>query len=145
MHIEKEEEEECETNQATIGMQHLLRGHAIKAWTGVNFNQTKHHSLNKILIKHCVLHYTKCWKHRNEIYHDEEKQRERALKWKEELEKHVEANEPMKVKLFVRNSMVNVNACETESIFRWIKSVRKLIKEVKEVPSNDIRRYFACK
>ena len=112
--LEKEEEEEHETNQATIGMQHLFRGHAIKAWTGVNFNQTKYHSLNKTLIKYCVLHYTKCWKHRNEIHHDEEKQRERALKWKEKLEKHVEANEPLKVKLFTRNSVVDVNTCETE-------------------------------
>jgi len=85
-YLEKEQEEEYETNQAIIGMQHLFRGYAIKAWTGVNFDQTKYHSLNKILIKHCVLYYTKCWKHRNEIYHDEEKQRERALKWKEELE-----------------------------------------------------------
>ena len=36
--------------------------------------------------------------------------------------------------------MVDVNACETESIFRWIKSVRKSMKEVKEVPNNGIRR-----
>ena len=71
-YLDDKEEEEYKTNQVIIGMQQLFRGYVIKVWKGVNFNQEKYHSLNKILEKHCILYYIKCWKYRNEIYHNVE-------------------------------------------------------------------------
>jgi len=62
-YLENKEDEEYETNQALMEMQHLFRGYAIKVWKGSNFNQIKYHSLNKILVKYCVLYYTKFWKY----------------------------------------------------------------------------------
>ena len=84
-YLEDEEDEDYETNQVLIGMQHLFRRYVIKAWKGSNFNHTKYYSLNKILVKHYVLYYTKCWKHRNEIYYGRDEQRRRAIKWKEDI------------------------------------------------------------
>ena len=44
--------------------------------------------------------------------------------WKKDIERHIEMNEPMQVKLFMRRSKVDMNVCKTEMIF------------------SDIRRYF---
>ena len=62
--------------------------------------------------------------------------------WKEDIERHVEMNEPMQFKLFMRRLKVDLNVCETETIFRWIRNVKKMIKKVKKILSNDIRQYF---
>ena len=73
--IEGGNEEEYETNQHMVGMINLFRGFTVKVWKGVNFNQDKYRTLNKILTKHCIMYYTKCWKDRNDHFHNEEKQK----------------------------------------------------------------------
>ena len=71
----------------------LFRGYPVKVWKGVNFQQNKYREINKILNKHSILYYVKCWKDRNEHFHDEGKQKERVLQWKRNLKKHVTENE----------------------------------------------------
>ena len=58
------------------------------------------------------------------------------------IERHVETNKSMQAKLFMRRSKVNINSCEIETIFKWIRNIKRIMKKVKEMPSNDIRRYF---
>ena len=79
-YLENEEEEEYETNQSLIGMKELFRGYVMVVWEGTDLNSKKYRVLNKIVVKKCVEFYVKCWKYRNEIYYDEEKQKERVKK-----------------------------------------------------------------
>ena len=76
-YLENDEQDEYETNQGIIGLHHLFRGYIVKVQTGSDFSSTRFKKLNKILIKYCIIYYVKCQKHRNEYYHDKNKQRER--------------------------------------------------------------------
>ena len=62
-YFDAEEEEEYNTNQAMVRMQHLFRGHTVKSWKGVDFSTQKYHRLNKVLIKHSMLHCKQGWEH----------------------------------------------------------------------------------
>ena len=62
--------------------------------------------------------------------------------WKEDIERHVEMNELMQVKLFIRRLKVDVNVFETEIIFRQICNVMEMIKKEKEIPSNRHKTIF---
>ena len=75
----KGDEDQYETPQQYVGFKDLLRGFVVKDWDGADFNCSKHTYLNKILVKKAVLFYSKCWKHRNDVYYDEEKQRGRLI------------------------------------------------------------------
>ena len=66
-------------------MKELFRGHVVKAWKVVDFSTTKHREVNKIVVTKCVECYVKCWKHRNEGMHDEDKQRKRVIEWYENV------------------------------------------------------------
>ena len=92
-----------ETNQHLVGMRELFQGYVVKVWTGANFNQNKYNTLNKIVIKHCIIYYMKCWYDRNKFYYNEEFQKKRVLDWKKEIEKQVEINENINVRKFVRS------------------------------------------
>ena len=138
-YLENKEEEEFKTNQGLVGMQQLFCRYVVKVWKGSNFNQEKYHSLNKIIVRHCVQYYIKCWKYQNKIYHDSEEQRKRAVKWKRNLERHVERNEPMQVKIFARKSDINLETCETETIYNQIRNVKKIMNKVSNLPKNNIR------
>jgi len=135
-------EEEYETNQHMVGMANLFRGYPVKVWTGVNFQQIKYRKLNKILTKHCIFYYMKCWADRNEHYHDEVKQKERTLQWKRNLERHVNENESTNIRLVMERMRIDEQRSSSKTILKWIYSVNDAIKKVKERPKNDIRRYF---
>ena len=55
-------------------MKDLFQGYVVKAWKGLDFSTTKYREVNKIVVTKCVERYVKCWKHRNECMHDEDKQ-----------------------------------------------------------------------
>ena len=59
-------------------MNYLLQEYIMKAQKELNFGESKHHSLNIILVKYYVPCYKKCWKHRNRAYHNRDKERKRA-------------------------------------------------------------------
>ena len=69
----KGDEDQYDTSQQYAGFKDLFRGFVVKYWDGADFNCRKHTYLNKILVKKAVLFYSKCWKHRNNVHHDEEK------------------------------------------------------------------------
>jgi len=140
--LEGGDTEDYETNQQMVGMTYLFRGYVIKVWKGVNFNQDKYRILNKILIKHCVMYYVKCWKDRNEHYHDEEKQKQRAIQCKRDLEQYIQNNENINVRQYIERTNIDEQRCNSITIFKWIYSVKDVIKKVKQIPRNDIRRYF---
>ena len=114
-------------------MQQLLKGHAVKLQKGVNFNQRYYHSLNKMILKCCVLYHVKCGKNRNEACCDTEVQRRRAVNQKETIEKYSKQNRPMQVKLLARRLKVDVDKCKIETILEWIQNAKKIIKRVKEM------------
>ena len=140
--MEGGDEEECETNQHMVGMTNLLRGYLVKVWKGVNFQQNKYHGLNKILAKHCILYYMKCWKDRNEHFHDEGKQKERVLQWKRNLEKHVTKNENANIRLIMERMKIDEQLSSSRTTLKWIFSANDAIKKLKQIPRNDIRKYF---
>ena len=61
-------------------MRELFRGYVVVVQEGTNINSNKYRVLNKIVAKKCVEFYVKCWKKRNEIYYDKEKQKVRIKK-----------------------------------------------------------------
>ena len=138
------EEDEYETTQQYVGFKALFRGYAVKDWKRADVNCKSYTSLNKILVKRAVLFYGKCWNHRNEICHDEEKQRERLIKWYEKIKTQVERHEPAQVKLFVRRNKIDVMRCKNETIRMWIHNVNEVRKKVEKLPLTDIRRHFEC-
>ena len=66
----REDLEDYETNQQVIGMNHVFRGFSIKAWKGTKFRVNEHIGWNTIVNQHCLNHYCKCWKYRNDELHD---------------------------------------------------------------------------
>ena len=63
--------------------------------------------LNKIISKYCILFYQKCWKDRNEHYHNEEEQKQRVIAKKREKEKHAETNKKINIQNFIRWIYIN--------------------------------------
>ena len=136
------EDEGCVTSQQHVGIREIFRGFAVKDWEGVNFYCEKFKELNKVLIVNAVLFCKECWDHRNECYNNAEKQRNRIVKWYEEVKENAEENETSQVKLFVRRSKINVEQCNADTIKTWICNVKKLIKKVEKSPIGDIRRHM---
>jgi len=64
--------EDIETNQDSIGMKYIFRGILIKAWTGENFAMIKYTMLNRIIAKYCMNFYMECWTNRNLKLHDKD-------------------------------------------------------------------------
>ena len=140
----KGDEDQHGTLQQYAGFKDLFRGFVVKDWDGPDFNCRKHTYLNKILVKKVVLFYSICWKHRNDVYHNEEKQRERLIKWHERIKLQVEMHEPEQVKIFMRRNKIDATRCKNETIRLWISNVNELRKKVEKLPANDIRRHFKC-
>jgi len=140
--LEDDDENEYETNQPMIGMKELFRGHVVKVWKGVDFSQSNYKILNKIVSKHCILYYQKCWKDRNDHYHNEEFQKERAITWKRKIESHVENNERVNVRNFMRQMTIDERHSSSKTILTWIYNMKNVMKKVKTMKTNDIRRYF---
>ena len=124
-------------------MRELFRGIVVKDWKGSDFHCTKYEVLNKILVYHAIQYYRKCWLHRNKYCYDVDKQKKHVIEWKENLEKHVEENEPVVVKTFVRRYKIDAERSSMESMKSWIYSVKEMIKKVEKIPENDIRRFFS--
>ena len=135
------EEDEYATTQQYIGFKELFRGYVVKDWIGTDFNCTKYSELNKIIVVHAVKFYNECWKHRNEVFHNEKLQRVRMIKWYEKLKEEVEMNDPPQVKLFAQRTALDVERSNTETIKMWIQNVKELQRKVEKLPKGDIRRF----
>ena len=69
-------------------------------------------------------------------------QRERVIKWYRNIKEQIETKEPMQVRLFIIRNRIQIERCKTERITQWIYNAMKMIRKCKELPQNDIRRYF---
>lgn len=135
---------EFTTTQQLIGMDLLFKGWVVKNWLNVNQEQSYlMKKLNKILVKHSVMFYSKVWVHRNEILHDTEKCREHTLTWYNNLVVAVENGDKPSVKRYVRMQRLDTEKCETSYIRLWIETTAKMLKEAKKEMVNDIRNYFS--
>ena len=141
-YLEEEEEEEYDTTQEFIGFKHLFQGIVIRDWKGTDLRCRKYRKLNKILVKHCVMFYKKCWDDRNELYHDIDRQRNRICKWYEKIKEHVRENEPVEVKTFAQRTSRNINENNVQEMRQWIYNVKEISKKVKSLPQGDIRRFL---
>ena len=148
IYLDKDDEEDYETNQHLIGMSNLFRGFIIKVWKDVNLNSydsEKCKKVNKIVIRHCVMHYKLCWDDRNEALHDDGMQRQRAMQWCNKVKKHVEHNKPRSVKLFADRTDVKIDQSRTETILQWICNVKTMMRKVEKIPQDDMRRFFSLR
>ena len=141
-YLENEEEEDFETNQQYVGMQELFRGYIVIDWEGTNLGTKKYEDLNKILVKRCIEHYDKCWKHRNEEYHDEEKQRKKIVAWYDKVKRKAENSNDTQLKMYARSKALDIEQSRTETIKRWIFNMNEFEKRMEKTKKNDIRRYF---
>ena len=141
-YLENDTEEEYETNQYHVGMDELFRGYAIIDWKEANIRCKKYAKLNKILVRNCVKHYNECWKDRNEHLHDEEKQKERLVKWFEKEKTKALSSEYRQIKLYAERCKIDVNRSTCDTIKRWIRNLKRIEKRVEKIPPNDIRRFI---
>lgn len=141
--LDEEDEYGCETNQHCTGMKELLRGIVAKDCKGADFNCIECEVLNKVLVDHAARYYCKCWLYRNECCNDEDKQKKRAVEWKENIEKHVEEKEPLAVKTFSRRHKIDIERSSVEKVKTWICSVKEMIRKAEKTPLNDARRFFS--
>ena len=97
-------------------MKELFRRCTVKAWKGVHFSTIKYREVNKIVVIKCVEYYVKCWKHRNEYMHDENKQRERVIEWHKNVNSKIENSEMTQLKIYVRRYKINLQHSATDKI-----------------------------
>ena len=79
VYFDNGEEDEYVSSQQYVGMRELFRGFIVKDWVEADFNCKQYSELNKIVIANAVKFYNQCWKHRNEEFHNERKQRVRMV------------------------------------------------------------------
>ena len=115
----------------------------MKDWEGSNFNSERFRELNKVLVVNAVLFYKEYWTSGNEFNYNKEQQRNRVMKWYEEVKSDVEENEPLAVQTFARRNAINVQRCSVETIKQWIHNIKEISKKVQRMPRGCIRRFIA--
>ena len=58
------------------------------------------------------------------------------------MKDQIKNNKPMQIKLFAYRNKIDVARAKSGEVLQWIYNVKKIIKEVGNLPKNDIRRYF---
>ena len=84
----------------------------------------------------------KCQRHRNEVYYNEEGQKQRITKWYQNEKERAENSEIQQVKEYAKKFAINIEQCSSETIKIWIKNLKIIEKKIQKVPKNDIRRYL---
>ena len=68
------------TTQQLIGIENVFQGYIVINWFDTD-KTFKYRSVNKIIVKECVMFYNKCWLQRNEILHSKDIQHDFITKW----------------------------------------------------------------
>ena len=129
----------CETLGGITAMRQACE---IAHFYGSDFNSERFRELNKTLVLNAVMFYKECWKSRNECNNNVEQQKNRVIKWYEEVKQNIEENEPIAVKTFARRNAINVQRCNVDTIKQWIYNVKEIIKKVQRTLQGDIRRFI---
>ena len=74
----------------------------------------------------------KCWKERNDDYHDENKQRKRTIKWYEKIKMKAETSNKTQMRLHVKKHETKVQQCKTETMKRWINNVKEFDRKIEK-------------
>ena len=107
-----------------------------------NAHEGKYRTLNKIVVRKCVEFYVECWKHRNEVYHDNDKQKERLRNWVIKEKESAVRSENAQVREYVRKFAINEEQSEVDKMKKWILNLKKLKTKVEKVPRGDIRKHM---
>ena len=138
-------ENEEKGTQALLGHHMIFRGYIVKNWFGTTTTDEKYHDANKIFVKESVLHYSKCWRDRNDVAASPRKKRERTLtQYKNFIRQH-EFGESKMLRKYIRNRSTQMENSSTENIQNWIISAQKFKKNARNIKPNDIRQYFQRK
>ena len=54
------------------------------------------------MVTKCVEHHVKCWRHRNEYVHDDDKQRKIAIEWYENVNSTIDNSDMTQLKTLTR-------------------------------------------
>ena len=108
----------------------------------MEINNDKFRVLNAIVVRKCVEFCMKYWKHRNEAYHDAEKQKLRITQQFLNEKERAENSEMMQLKEYTMKSKIDIDRCSAETMKIWIKNLKIIEKKIQKVPRNDIRRYL---
>ena len=141
-YLEQDDEEEYETSQGIIGINELFRGYVVKDWMSANEHEEKHRTLNKIVVRKCVEFYVECWKHRNEVCHDNDKQKERLRNWVTKEKESAVRSENAQVREYVRKFVINEKQSEVDKMKKWMLNLKKLKTKIEKVPRGDIRKHM---
>ena len=68
------------------------------------------------MARKCVKFYVKCWKHQNEAYYNEDKQKERIKKWFIKEREKARSSEMNQVRDYVQRITVNEDRCAVETL-----------------------------
>ena len=128
-------------------MTELFRGYVVKVWFETdwfetNFSSDVYRTLNKIVVRKCVEFYVKCWKHRNEAYHDDEKQKKRIKMWLTNEKEKARNSVNLQVREYVKKFEIDEEKSDVEKMKKWIMNLKKLQIKVEKVPRKDIRNYM---
>ena len=126
-------------------MKELFRGYVVVVCEGTDINSDKYRVLNKIVAKKCMEFYVKCWKKRNEIYHNEEKQKVRIKKWYKNEMNRAKNSDVKQVRDYTQKFKINEECCSSETMKIWIKNLKVIEKKIGKVPKNNIRRYMSIR
>ena len=88
-----------------------------------------------------MLFYSECWLDRCKALHDEDKQKERLSQWYNNVLSVME-NGYVSVRRHVERTKLDASVASNDSIRSWILGALKVIKKLKELPQDDIRRCF---
>ena len=142
LYLDSEDEDKYETNQYHVGMQELFRGYVVNDWTEVNFKTKKYRHLNAIIALECVSFYNRCWKHRIEILHDENKQKERMRTWYEREKEQGRNSNARQIRMYVEKYKFDTRTSSSDTYKRWSMNLKAIERKVEKIPMNDLRRYM---
>ena len=82
----------------------------------MNFSKVKYYNYNRVIIKHYMNYYMKCWANQNKIAYNKEIQRSRIIQqYKIEYNQAIES-EFTCVRQFALNKKLNIENSNTEKI-----------------------------
>ena len=124
-------------------MKALFRGWTVKNWGDLEKSQDNvMKRMNKMVVKKCVVFYSKLWKQRNDVFHDKYNYHKFVIDWHENLKEKIESeNRPEMIK-HVRKQEIDVEKCDSSYIRLWNVTTWKMMKNTVKEKTNYIRNYF---
>ena len=104
----------------------------------------KYRKLNIIVVRKCMEFYIKCYKHRNDAYHNADRQKERIKNYViKERENSMNSN-IHQVRDYVRKFAINEEKSNVEKFKKWIMNLKKLKKDSKRYLEMTLEDTWLC-